>query len=152
MNGKKRLLKLSEKIGELSVQEAIGLILSMIQSVEEKNQGKDELLEYIYIANNNLNNFSGFKNAQYEMHKLLNDILCISKQNEKVVIKNRDYDCLSFNEFKYVMSWARKISMNSKLKKNKKNTNSEKVVKGNNANLNVNKIDERWNALKNYKF
>lgn len=121
MNGKKTLLTLAEKVGSSSVQEAISLVLSMTQSVEEKSENKnlykDELLDYLYIARNDLNIFIEFNNAQTEIKKLLDDILCLTKENDKVVMKNINYSFLNFEQFKYVMSWARRISMSIKCKK-----------------------------------
>lgn len=121
MNEKKTLLKLAENIGSSSVQEAISLVLSMIQSVEEKSENKniykEELLRYLYIARNNLNIFIEFNNAQSEIKKLLDDILCLTKENDEIIIKNKDYFSLSFEELKFVMSWARRISLSNKYKK-----------------------------------
>ncbi|WP_159036455.1 hypothetical protein [Clostridium tetani] len=150
MKGNKTLLTLAEKVGSSSVQEAISLVLSMIQSVEEKSENKnlykDELLDYLYIARNNLNIFIEFNNAQTEIKKLLDDILCLTKENDKVVMKNINYSCLNFEQFKYVMSWARRISMSIKCKKKVLNNNNFGMNKINNdnnhkKNINYNNID-----------
>ncbi|MHB9922822.1 hypothetical protein CF091_04660 [Clostridium botulinum] len=157
MNGKKTLLKLAEKMGSSSVQEAISLVLSMIQSVEEKSENKKiykyELLQYLYIARNNLNIFIEFNNAQTEIKKLLDDILCLTKENDEIIIKNKDYFSLSFEELKFVMSWARRISISIKYKE--KINGNDNFIKNkrrnsNNYNKSVNDdgIDERWAVLK----
>ncbi|WP_434297086.1 hypothetical protein [Clostridium sporogenes] len=148
MNEKKTLLKLAEKMGSSSVQEAISLVLSMIQSVEEKSENKkrykDELLQYLYIARNNLNIFIEFNNAQSEIKKLLDDILCLTKENGAIIIKNKDYFSLSFEELKFVMSWARRISLSNKYKKIMNSSNYNKSIDND-------ETDERWAPLHNLK-
>lgn len=130
MKEKKTLLKLAERVGSSSVQEAISLVLSMIQSVEEKSENKeiykDELLRHLYIARNNLNIFIEFNNAQSEIKKLLDNILCLTKENDEIIIKNKDYFSLSFEELKFIMSWAKRISLSNKYKKINSNNNSNK--------------------------
>ena len=130
MKEKKTLLKLAERVGSSSVQEAISLVLSMIQSVEEKSENKeiykDELLRHLYIARNNLNIFIEFNNAQSEIQKLLDNILCLTKENDEIIIKNKDYFSLSFEELKFIMSWAKRISLSNKYKKINSNNNSNK--------------------------
>lgn len=152
MKNKKFLLNLSEKIAHLSSQEAINCVLNLLYSVEEENGDKEELVKYIFIACKNKYVFGGFGSAQKSFIDLVNNILIIKKSNGKIKMCNKEYDALEFDEFKYVMNWARRVSISKKVNKTKRKDNNFKSVNVEKKQHIHQQDDSPFAVLKDYKF
>lgn len=154
MRNKKLLLDLSEKIARLSSQEAISQVLNLIYSVEEESGNKEELIKYLFVAYKNIYVLGGFKSAQNSFINLIDNVLIIKKNNNKIEMCNKEYNSLEFDEFKYVMSWARRICITKKNNKPQQNNyNLKKVnVKENKNYIKCKEDDSPFAVLKNYKF
>lgn len=156
MSDNKKLINLAKKIGEMSSRSAISLVISLMESINQEEKDKDKLLEYIYKAKNDLSIFSGNGQAEYDRVKLIKDILCVEKENNKIVMKNIELDSLSYEEFEYVFGWAMRIALDKK-NEAKPNSQSSKPTYKNNSRVSFNKndreieIDERWSKLKEFK-